>query len=438
MARIVHGALTRALIVESPHRELDAALAAEGFEVVRVDRSPGEDELIALLREHRSQVLFKRSRVEVTRRVLEQAHDLVAVQLCSIGDDSVDKRAAADHGVLVFNDPVSNGRSVVELAIGHLIALGRRLYETQEHSRAGVWDKSSRERYELQGKVLGVVGLGNIGRAVARLAEQVGMRVRFHDTREVAQEVGLEMGWEKVDNLEALFASCDAVTLHLSATDARGQSNRGRIRREHLLALGAERPADSPRLFLNLARGFLHSSEDLLAAVEAGRVRRAAVDVFPEEPAANGPGWQNPYAHEPRVMCTPHIGAATEEAQPRIARRVALTQGAFSQSGSVRDCVFSPRTTLSMADDLVPGRAVLLVVHSTARGTKRSLDDAIYNAGADNLRSEHRDFESWGVAVDLSLLDRPLSQEQLDALVQDSARVTGDPSAVRLVRQLVG
>lgn len=438
MSRIVHGALRRALIVESPHRALDQDLVAAGFEVTRVDRSPDEDELVALLQRHRAQVLFKRSRVEVTRRVLEQAPELVAIQLCSIGDDSVDKQAAADHGVLVFNDPISNGRSVVELAIGHLLALGRRLYETQEASRAGVWDKSSRERYELQGKVLGVVGLGNIGRAVARLAEQVGMRVRFCDTREVAQEVGREMGWEKVDSLDALFAGSDAVTLHLSATDAWGRSNRGCIRRDHLLALGADRPADSPRLFLNLARGSLHSSEDLLHAVTQGRVRRAAVDVYPEEPPNNGPGWANPYAQEPRVMCTPHIGAATEEAQPRIARRVAHTQDLFSRHAAVRDCVYSPRSTLSMTEDHTPGRAMLLVVHSTTRGTKRYLDDAIYNAGADNLRSEHRDFESWGIALDLNLLDRPLSDVQLEGLVQDAARVTGDPRAVRLVRQIVG
>jgi hypothetical protein len=105
MPRIVNGPLRRALIVENPHKELDQLLIEGGMEVVRIDKTPDEDELIRLLGEHKSQILFKRSQVPVTRRVLESAPDLLVVQLCAIGDDSVDKAAAAELGVLVFNDP---------------------------------------------------------------------------------------------------------------------------------------------------------------------------------------------------------------------------------------------------------------------------------------------------------------------------------------------
>lgn len=435
MARIHLGPLQRALVVENPDPTLDAWLAEDAVEVVRVTHGVGEAELIDLLRKHRSQALFKRSRVEVTRRVVESCPDLLVVQLCCIGDDSVDKAATADHGVMVFNDPVSNGRSVVELAIGHLIALSRRLYETDVECRRGGWDKSNTERYEIQGKVLGVLGLGNIGRQVARAAESLGMRVRFYDNRDVAVEVGTEFGWEAAGGLVDLFRGSDYVTVHVSADDVTGRSNTGFIDGELLMQLGADRPFESPRVFLNLARGNLYAPADLLAAVRAGRIRRAAVDVYPDEPRGKE-AWQNPYQDEPRIAVTPHIGAATNEAQPRIARRVAQTFRAFSRHGAVRDCVYGPRVRLGLTDDGEEGRALLAVAHGTRRGTKRAIDDAIFQAGASNLASVHKDFEHLGVAYDLAALDRPLTEAAIAELARSAAALTGDPSAIRSVRQI--
>jgi D-3-phosphoglycerate dehydrogenase len=157
--------------------------------------------------------------------------------------------------------------------------------------------------------------------------------------------------------------------------------------------------------------------------------------VFPEEPRPGAAAWENPYADEPRVACTPHIGAATEEAQPRIARRVANTMAGFSRYGSLRDCVFEPRAQLSIADE-ARGHAVLAVVHSTSRGTKKAVDDAIFEAGASNLGSVHRDFEI-GVAYDLSVLDRALRREELDHLVDRAMDLAKDRRAIRAVRQIV-
>ena len=130
MARLLTGPFRRALVVERPHPDLDAHLQRIGIETTRVDSVPDDATLIDALHQTRAHILFRRSRVPVTRAVVEACPDLHLVQLCSIGDDSVDKVACAEHGVLVCNDPVSNGRSVVELAVGHLIAMARRLYET--------------------------------------------------------------------------------------------------------------------------------------------------------------------------------------------------------------------------------------------------------------------------------------------------------------------
>ncbi len=434
MARILMDRFTQAVIVESPHKSLDGLLKEGGIEPFRLDAVPDEDTLIDVINQRQAQMLFKRSRVPVTRRLIESCPSLMLVQLCCIGSDSVDLAACAEHGILVFNDPISNGRSVVELAIGHLVALSRRLYETDVEMHHSEWHKSASGRYEILGKTLGIVGLGNIGRATARAAEAMGMDIAFYDNRLVAQEVGIEMGWRKADSLVELFRTSDCVSVHTSARDAWDNDNAFMLD-EVLGELAAERPDNSPRIFLNLARGNLHSTEALRAAIDKGAIRRAAVDVYPEEPRPGQEDWVNPYADEPRVSCTPHIGAATQEAQPRIARRVAATALHFSQYGALRDCVFQPRATIDFGEQ-VRGAAILAVVHSVSRGTKKAVDDAIYEAEASNLGSAHRDFPI-GAAYDLSVLDRPLSREELDQLVERARELAQDPEAIRSVRQVV-
>ncbi|MEO0602245.1 MAG: NAD(P)-dependent oxidoreductase [Myxococcota bacterium] len=434
MVRIRTQPFDRAVVVESPHPSLDGWLAQAGIDVTRLDAVPDEQGLVQVLNDTGAQVLFKRSRVPVTRTLIESCPGLFAVQLCSIGTDSVDAEACAEHGVMVFNDPVSNGRSVVELSIAHLIALCRRLYETDVAMHENRWEKTASGRFEVLDKQLGIVGLGNIGRQVARAAEAMGMRVRFFDNRHVAQEVGHEMGWQRCDSLVELFRTSDLVSVHTSAKDTHDRDNHGFLD-EVLGELGAERPDPSPRVFLNLARGNLHSTDSLLAAVRAGAIRRAAVDVYPEEPRPGDEAWHNPYAEEPRITCTPHIGAATMEAQPRIARRVSTTMARFSKYGAVRDCVFSPRAVMGPGDNL-SGSAVLAVVHSVSRGTKKAVDDAIYEAEASNLGSMHQDFPN-GIAYDISVLDRPLKDHELQQLVRRAADLAQDPRAIRSIRQMV-
>jgi D-3-phosphoglycerate dehydrogenase / 2-oxoglutarate reductase len=434
MARIRMTPFDRALVIESPHASLDHWLERAGIQSTRLDAVPDDAALIDALNDTGAQVLFKRSRVPVTRAVIEACPELYAVQLCCIGTDSVDKEACAERGVMVFNDPISNGRSVVELAMAHLVALSRRLYETDVAMRADRWEKSEHGRFEVLGKVLGIVGLGNIGRQVARAAQGLGLEIRFYDTRPVAQEVGIEMGWQPAASLVELFRGSDLVTVHTSARDAWDNDNAGLL--DPVLGqLGADRPEPSPKVFLNLARGNLHSAEALLDAVRSGAVRRAAVDVFPEEPAPGAPSWHNPYGEEPRVACTPHIGASTLEAQPRIARRVASTIERFSQVGELRDCVFEPRATLSVAE-AAPGHAVIAVVHSVSRGTKKAVDDAIFEAEASNLGSTHRDFPI-GIAYDLSVVDRSLRADEIERLVERAAALAHDAQAIRSVRQMV-
>ena len=434
--RFLNGHFGKALILENPDPSLDAYLREQGIEPERLSESATKDVegVIERLRGGQHDLLFKRSRFPVDERVLQASPKLAAVMLCCIGDDSVDKEACAREGVLVMNDPVSNGRSVAEMVFGEMICLARRIFGANDAGRQHLWTKDNTRRFELKGKAVSIIGLGNIGKQVAQMAEAFGMDVYFYDSSDVAREVGLALGWTPCATLGEAFRKGDFVTLHLSAEDVRGQSNREIVTYEHFSQLGQDRGARSPRAFVNAARGFLYRPESLKRAVEEGAVCAAAVDVFPEEPGSKADTWENPYAGLDAVVTTPHIGAATEEAQPRIARHVAGTTRLFNRQGTVRDTVFAPRQTIGVRVE-APYWA-LAVVHSDARGTKKAIDDAIYEAGASNLQSSHRDFRKYGIAYDVSAIDRPLTDEQLQGIVEAARRISGEPAAIRALRQI--
>jgi len=431
--RTWQGRFTKALVLENPSEVLDEELRRQGIEVERIKDAPTEDELVALLERGQHHLLFKRSVVEVNERVVRASKNLAGVMLCCIGDDSVDKEACARHGVLVVNDPVSNGRSVAELVIGEIVALSRRVFDSVIEMNESVWRKNSTARYEVLGKRLGIVGFGNIGRQVAQLAKALGVDVAFYDSAPIPREVGIAMGFQPTDSLKELLSISDFITVHVSATDVLGVSNQDLFSYETFKSFGTQREKTSPRIFLNLARGFVVPPEDLRRAIADGFVRYAMTDVFPQEPrSSDTKTWVNPYQGEARVFATPHIGAATLEAQPRIARYVARTTELFNRYGMIRDCVFRPRAKIEF--EAPEGQCVLAVVHSDVRGTKKAVDDAIFEAGASNVRSAHVDFPEYGIAYDVSVLDRPLTAVQAQALVAGAERITGQPNAIRWLR----
>lgn len=434
--RIFETPFRKALILENPSPLLDELLLAQGIEP---DRLPEEATLdraavIERLRTGQHDLIYKRSRFIVDEEVLTASQNLAAVMLCCIGDDSVDKEACARHGVLVTNDPISNGRSVVEMVFGEMICMARRIFHAVERTHLSEWTKDSRARYELKGKTLAIIGLGNIGKAVAQMAENFDMHVCFFDKRAVAQEVGTTLGWEKCDTLEEAFRKGDFVTVHVSAEDPAGNSNKLMLTYDHFSQLGADCGPNSPRIFLNAARGFLFDPEDLKRAVREGHVHYAAVDVFPEEPGSKNDVWQNPYADFAEIVGTPHIGAATQEAQPRIARYVATTTQLLANFGTLRNCVYGPGKMIGVHGS--EPKYVLGVVHSDQRGTKKAVADAIYEAGINSLESAHRDFPKYGIAYDITALDRQLTHDQLLELVDNARKLAGDPTAIRSIRQI--
>ena len=433
--RFLNEHFEKALILEEPDPSLDDYLREQNIEPDRVPKPECYDQeaMVERLREGQHDLIYKRSKFVVDEDVVQASDNLAAVMLCCIGDDTVDKPACAEEGVLVLNDPVSNGRSVVEMVMGEMILLSRRLYTANESGRRHRWTKDSTRRFELMDKTLSIIGLGNIGKQLARLADSFGMNICFYDKSDVAQEVGTTLGWTSCASISEAFRKGDFVTVHVSAEDPQGQPNEGLLGYDHFRQLGADRPENSPRAFINAARGFLYDPEDLKRAVEKGHVRAAAVDVFPEEPGSEDEDWTNPYAELDNVFTTPHIGAATQEAQPRIASRMATSTRLLNEQGTVRDTVYGQGQTIGVNAE--PPHWILAVVHSDVRGTKKAIDDTIYEAGASNLQSNHRDFPELGIAYDVNAIDQPLSDDQLRDLVDEAVSLSDDPRAIRTLRQ---
>jgi D-3-phosphoglycerate dehydrogenase len=338
----------RALLLEGIHPDAEAVLLAAGYDVATEKRAFDVAELADRL--NGVEVLGIRSGTQVPEKVLDAAPDLLTVGAFCIGTNQIDLAAAAERGVAVFNAPFSNTRSVVELALAEIIALTRRLTEKDTAMHAGLWDKSARGSHEVRGRRLGIVGYGNIGTQLSVVAEALGMSVVFYDT---ADRLALGNA-RRCASLDELLETADVVTLHV---DGR-RSNADLFGEDQFAKM---RPGS---LFLNLSRGFVVDHHALRRHIESGHIAGAAVDVFPDEPAARGEAFESPLRGLPNVILTPHIGGSTEEAQQDIGTFVASKLLDYVESGSTRLSVNLPPLALPRA----PGARRLLHLHRNVPG----------------------------------------------------------------------
>jgi D-3-phosphoglycerate dehydrogenase len=311
------------LLLENVHPDAAAALTAEGFDVETAKGALDPAELAARL--PGVALLGIRSKTDVTEASLEHADSLLAIGAFCIGTNQIDLPAASHRGVAVFNAPFSNTRSVVELAIAEIIALTRRLTQKNTDMHAGVWDKSAAGAHEIRGRRIGIVGYGNIGAQLSVIAEALGMSVSYFDT---ADKLALGNA-KRCDSLDELLGSCDIVTLHVD----------GRATNADMFGEAQFAQMKQGSLFLNLSRGFVVDHASLRSHLESGHIAGAAVDVFPEEPKAQGDEFVSVLRDLPNVILTPHIGGSTEEAQQDIGRYVA---------GKLRDYVVDGTSTMSV------------------------------------------------------------------------------------------
>ena len=278
-----------------------------------------------------------RSATKVTPKILEAATNLKVVGRAGIGTDNVDKEAASKKGVIVMNTPFGNMITTAEHAIAMMFAVARQIPEASASTHAGKWEKSKFMGVELTGKTLGVIGAGNIGGIVCDRARGLKMKVIAFDPF-LGQEKADKMGVEKVE-LDDLLKRADFITLHVPLTDG----TRNILSRENL-----EKTKKGVRI-INCARGGLVDEQALADLLTSGHVAGAAFDVFSEEPAK-----VNPLFNLPNVVCTPHLGAATTEAQENVALQVAEQMSNYLLDGAVENALNMPSMTAEEAKVMGP------------------------------------------------------------------------------------
>jgi len=311
-----------------------------------------------------------RSRTQLNAAVLAEARRLAAIGCFCIGTNQVDLDAARRQGVPVFNAPYSNTRSVAELVIAEAILLMRRIPEKVAQCHRGRWSKSASGSYEVRDKVLGIIGYGHIGTQVGVLAESLGLRVIYHDI-----ETKLALGNARAaKSLDDLLERADIVTLHVPETPAtHGMIGADQIARMHAGAV-----------LINASRGTVVDVDALAAALRAGHLAGAAIDVFPSEPTANDDAFESPLRGMDNVILTPHVGGSTLEAQDNIGIEVAAKLVRYSDNGSTLSAVNFPQVALPE----YPGSRRFLHIHRNVPGVLSQINDIFSRANV-NINGQY-------------------------------------------------
>ncbi|MCA0402058.1 MAG: phosphoglycerate dehydrogenase [Proteobacteria bacterium] len=304
---------------------------------VTFDPALGKDKekLAALIKDYDG--LAIRSATKATAKLLENAPNLKVIGRAGIGVDNVEIPAATARGIIVMNTPFGNSITTAEHAVALIFALARQIPAADQSTQAGKWEKNRFMGVELEAKTLGLIGAGNIGSIVARKAIGIGMKVVAYDPY-LSPERAIQLGVEKVE-LDALLARADFITLHVPLTE----QTKNILSRENIA-----KTKKGVRI-VNCARGGLVDEEALAEAIKSGHVAGAAFDVFSVEPAETNPlfGLEN-------VICTPHLGASTNEAQENVALQVAEQMSDYLLNGAISNAVNFPSITAEEAPKLKP------------------------------------------------------------------------------------
>jgi D-3-phosphoglycerate dehydrogenase len=278
-----------------------------------------------------------RSATKVSPKILEKAKNLKVIGRAGIGVDNVDIPAATARGIIVMNTPFGNSITTAEHAITLMLALARQIPQADASTQAGKWEKNRFMGVEITGKTLGVIGCGNIGSIVAERALGLKMKVIAFDPY-LSPERAVDLGVEKVE-LDELLKRSDFITLHTPLTEKT---------RNIIDATAIAKMKDGVRI-INCARGGLVDEAALRNALDSGKVAGAAFDVFVQEPAT-----ENPLFGHPNVVCTPHLGAATSEAQENVALQIAEQMSDYLLRGAISNAVNFPSISAEEAPKLKP------------------------------------------------------------------------------------
>lgn len=395
--------MTRIVLFEKIHPSAAALLEHQGFsDIVQIPKAlSGQDLLDALKEVHAVGI---RSNTHLTGEVLKALPALRVIGCFCIGTNQVDLNAAAARGIPVFNAPFSNTRSVAEMVIAQAILLLRRIPEKNARAHRGYWDKSAIGAREIRGKVLGIVGYGNIGAQVGILAESVGMQVLYYDP-----ETKLPLGNARAESsMESLLQHADVVTLHVPGIPTtRNLLNEERI---PLMKEGA--------VLINASRGNVVDIDALNMAIREKKIAGAAIDVFPVEPKSEKEEFISPLRELENVILTPHIGGSTEEAQDNIGREVAHKLARFLKAGTTRSAVNFPE--IAHRDKQAISR--VLNVHRNEPGVIAKMNAEFAACGLNIVAQQLQTRGDIGYAI--TDVDAPIPDELM-------ARLCASPATVR-------
>jgi D-3-phosphoglycerate dehydrogenase len=353
-----------------------------------------EDQLIREIKD--VHLLGIRSKTQITPKVLDAAKKLQAIGCFCIGVNQVDLKSATSHGVVVFNAPYSNTRSVAELVIGLAILLIRRIPDKTRAAHEGIWLKDSKGSYELRGKTLGIIGYGNIGAQVSVLAEAIGMKVIYYDT-----VTKLPLGNAQArKTLKEVVSEADIVTLHVPETN----QTKNMINKTLLKSF------KKGSILLNYARGEVVDLDALAKALQDGALSGAAIDVYPWEPEKNGDKFTTPLQGLPNVILTPHIGGSTEEAQANIGEDVSNKLFQYLETGVTLGSHTVPPLSLTHQE----GTHRILHIHKNVPGVLSEINSTLSKHNINILAQYLKTNDEIGyVVLDI---DKKLSNQALQLL----------------------
>src|ERR1700743_3723162 len=339
-----------------------------------------------------------RSKTQITPKVLAAAKKLQAIGCFCIGVKQVALKSPTNQGVVVFNAPYSNTRSVAELVIGLAIMLIRRIPDKSKAAHDGLWMKEAKGSYELRGKTLGIIGYGNIGAQVSVLAEALGMKVIYYDT-----VTKLPLGnAQPIKTRKEVVSQADIVTLHVPETS----------QTKNMINKAVLKSFKKGAILINYARGEVVDLEGLAKALQDGLLSGAAIDVYPWEPEKNGDKFSTPLQGLSNVILTPHIGGSTEEAQANIGEDVTTQRFQYLETGMTLGSHTIPPLSLPHQE----GTHRILHVHKNVPGVLSEINSTLSKHNINILGQYLKTNEDIGyVVLDI---DKRLSNQALELLKQ--------------------
>ncbi|MCG6201022.1 phosphoglycerate dehydrogenase [Psychromonas antarctica] len=337
------------LLLEGLHQSAVATFTEAGYNnIENIKTSLNDEELMEKIKD--AHFIGIRSRTNLTAKVLAAADKLIGIGCFCIGTNQVDLQAAQKKGIVVFNAPFSNTRSVAELVLGQALLLLRGVPERNAKAHRGEWDKSATASYEARGKKLGIIGYGHIGTQFGILAENLGFNVSYYDI-----ENKLSLGnATQVAPLEQLLAQSDVISLHVPELDST----------KNMIAAREFAQMKDGAIFMNAARGTVVDIPALCDALTSKKLSGAAIDVYPTEPKSNKEEFESPLRQFDNVILTPHVGGSTQEAQENIGYEVAGKLVKYSDNGSTLSSMNFPEVSLPLHH----GASRLLHIHQNQPG----------------------------------------------------------------------